>query len=459
MNPPPLSLHHRPLHVLAWLVLVATFPLIFMGGLVTTHGAGMSVPDWPNSYGYNMFTFPPSQWVGGIWYEHVHRLWGSLVGFLSILLCLAAWGPAAGDRARRRLSTGAWVFVGLAVLSALAVYGLRALEVISYDQRKRLDHLVVGVVSGALILGAAALSRRAEPRRWVRWLCTLVLVAVCVQGIKGGLRVSHVNLVLAMVHGCFAQIFFCLAAVTVVVTSRWWATAPDWSSAPTASAGRRIIAAGSVAFAAIFLQLVVGATMRHSDAGLAIPDLPLAFGKVLPPTDDAALAEANRIRARYASDPTIIDSRIRRHLAAPVTLGQVWAHYAHRVGAVVVTGVVLWLAWVAWRRRESLAGLVLAVVGLLAAQFTLGVLTVLWRKPADIASMHVATGALLLMCVAVLTIRACRLYSTRFRAAPVLGYDPLALAPEQATEVAVPVDSGSIHRPVRAPVPVASSTP
>src|SRR5678810_1480779 len=79
------------MHLLAVLTACATFPLIFMGGLVTSHGAGMSVPDWPNSYGYNMFTFPPSKWVGGIFYEHTHRLMGTVVGMLAIALAIAAW--------------------------------------------------------------------------------------------------------------------------------------------------------------------------------------------------------------------------------------------------------------------------------------------------------------------------------------------------------------------------------
>src|SRR5687768_9580835 len=83
--------YNRPLHVLALLTAAATFPLIFMGGLVTSHGAGMSVPDWPNSYGYNMFTFPPSKWVGGIFYEHTHRLMGAVVGMLAIALAAVAW--------------------------------------------------------------------------------------------------------------------------------------------------------------------------------------------------------------------------------------------------------------------------------------------------------------------------------------------------------------------------------
>src|SRR6266481_6016971 len=84
--------YNPTLHRLALLTAVATFPLIFMGGLVTSHQAGMSVPDWPNSYGYNMFLFPPHLWIGGILYEHTHRLMGTVVGFCSILLVLHAWG-------------------------------------------------------------------------------------------------------------------------------------------------------------------------------------------------------------------------------------------------------------------------------------------------------------------------------------------------------------------------------
>ena len=62
-----------------------------MGGLVTSYHAGMSVPDWPNSYGYNMFLFPPSQWVGGILYEHTHRLMGTVVGMCAMALAAWAW--------------------------------------------------------------------------------------------------------------------------------------------------------------------------------------------------------------------------------------------------------------------------------------------------------------------------------------------------------------------------------
>src|ERR1044071_8580984 len=83
--------HNPALHLMALLTAAATFPLIFTGGLVTSHGAGMAVWDWPNSYGYNMFLFPPNQWVGGILYEHTHRLMGTVVGFLAIVLAVYAW--------------------------------------------------------------------------------------------------------------------------------------------------------------------------------------------------------------------------------------------------------------------------------------------------------------------------------------------------------------------------------
>src|SRR3954453_20760432 len=186
------------LHRLALLTAVATFALIFMGGLVTSHAAGMSVPDWPNSYGYNMFTFPPSKWIGGIFYEHTHRLMGTVVGMLSIALTIIAW--------------------------------------------------------------------KSEPRRWVRWLCASVLGAVIFQGVLGGLRVVLVKLDLAIVHACVAQAFFCLAALTAIVTSRWWHSASALSATDENPRGAQLIALGVACLFAVYLQLIVGAAMRHYDA-------------------------------------------------------------------------------------------------------------------------------------------------------------------------------------------------
>ena len=327
--------YNSRLHLIAVLTACATFPLIFMGGLVTSHGAGMSVPDWPNSYGYNMFLFPPRLWIGGILYEHTHRLMGTVVGMLSIALTIWAW--------------------------------------------------------------------RFENRRWVRWLATSVLFAVIFQGVLGGLRVVLVKLDLAIVHACFAQAFFCLAALVAVVTSRWWMEADDRSRSDAAASGRRLITACVFAVILIYSQLIVGATMRHYQAGLAVPDVPLAYGKLIPRTDANSLSVYNQYRAWDLHLP-------------PVTAGQIWLHMGHRLGAVLVTMVVLYVVTVAFlrfRRERSVRNPAILLLVLLFTQITLGVLTVVMRKPADIASAHVAVGALTLVTMFVLTVRAIRLFAKR----------------------------------------------
>jgi cytochrome c oxidase assembly protein subunit 15 len=83
--------YHPALFWFAVLNAVTTFLLIGLGGLVTSHEAGMSVPDWPTTYGYNMFFFPISDWVGGIFYEHSHRLLASGVGLLTTILAVWIW--------------------------------------------------------------------------------------------------------------------------------------------------------------------------------------------------------------------------------------------------------------------------------------------------------------------------------------------------------------------------------
>lgn len=100
------------MHWLALLTVACTLPLIFVGALVTTHDAALSVPDWPTSYGYNMFLFPLSKMVGGIFYEHSHRLIGSLVGALTVALTVWAW-----MRERRR---------EVRILAAVALVGVIA---------------------------------------------------------------------------------------------------------------------------------------------------------------------------------------------------------------------------------------------------------------------------------------------------------------------------------------------
>ena len=81
----------RWLHRFAWFLAASTLLLITAGGMVTSTDSGLSVPDWPNTYGRFMFLFPLDNMVGGIFYEHGHRLIASTVGFLTIILAIWIW--------------------------------------------------------------------------------------------------------------------------------------------------------------------------------------------------------------------------------------------------------------------------------------------------------------------------------------------------------------------------------
>jgi cytochrome c oxidase assembly protein subunit 15 len=167
--------------------------------------------------------------------------------------------------------------------------------------------------------------------------------------------------------------------------------------------GKRLIFAGILTIAVVYCQLIIGAIMRHEQAGLAIPDVPLVYGTFLPPSTPAELGEANVMRAW-------------KYRLPPVTLGQIWIHYAHRLGALVVSFVVVALVThvlLFHRRRGELIRPALALLGLLFTQLVLGLATVYYGKPADVASAHVAVGALVLVTSFTLTVRASRLYKPR----------------------------------------------
>ena len=102
-------------HPLALALCAATFVLILVGGLVTNTGAALAVPDWPTTFGYNMFLYPPSKMVGGILYEHSHRLLGAAVGVLTIALAASLW---IGEPRR-------WLrWLGVAALVAVSLQGV-----------------------------------------------------------------------------------------------------------------------------------------------------------------------------------------------------------------------------------------------------------------------------------------------------------------------------------------------
>ncbi len=258
-----------------------------------------------------MFAFPPSKWVGGIFYEHGHRLIASGVGFLTMLL--AAW---------------LWL---------------------------------------------------ADPRSWMRRLGVAALGSVILQGALGGLTVLFfLPAPISTAHAGLAEIFFCMTVAISLFTS------PAWLRGEDRMDDARLRRLATTTTALIYLQILVGATMRHTEAGLAIPDFPWMFGRIIPDHWDGAIA----------------------------------IHFAHRVGALVVTVSVLATAshiWAHHRSRAQLLRPALIIVGLVAVQVTLGALTVLTRRDVWINSVHLVCGALVLATSIVITLRGWRI---RFAGAP-----------------------------------------
>jgi cytochrome c oxidase assembly protein subunit 15 len=170
--------------------------------------------------------------------------------------------------------------------------------------------------------------------------------------------------------------FFCLIVGIALFTS------PEWLNARAASAIddgqlRRLTLIVTIL---IYVQILIGATMRHLGAGLAIPDFPLSFGHVLPPA-----------------------------WPLPVAI-----HFAHRVGALAITLLTLATAWAVWSRHRNRPRLTRPAVFLVAAvatQATLGALVVLSRRQPILNTLHVVTGAVVLGTALVLTLRT---YRVRF---------------------------------------------
>jgi heme a synthase len=292
--------HHR----FVKLVVACTILLIAAGGMVTSTGSGLSVPDWPTTYGWNMFTFPLSKWVGGIRYEHSHRLIASTVGFLTILLAAWTW----------------WV----------------------------------------------------DPRRWVRRLGFAALGAVILQGLLGGITVLFfLPPAVSIGHAALAQLFFCLTVTMAVVTSPRWKNTVSPVNDPML---RRVATLTTVL---IYAQILLGATMRHTHAGLAIPDFPYAFGHVIPPVWNTGVA----------------------------------IHFAHRVGALIVTLAILATAGHVFYhhgRRRELARPALLLLFLVSMQVTLGAFVIWSGKDPVINTAHVVNGALTLGTSLLLTLRSRR---------------------------------------------------
>jgi len=212
---------------------------------------------------------------------------------------------------------------------------------------------------------------RREPKRRVRVLGFCAFGAVIAQGILGGLTVLFfLPPAISVAHAGLAEIFFCLNVSIAVMTSKWWSS-PGGASAPLG-------VAPAILPALVYAQILIGAVMRHLQAGLAIPDFPLSFGRIVPPFTSTAIA----------------------------------VNYMHRLGAVIVAIAVVAVAsrLLAARVLRLPAAMLIAAV---IAQICLGAATVWSHKQPVITSLHVMTGAATLALSLITALATRRLASER----------------------------------------------
>jgi protoheme IX farnesyltransferase len=186
----------RWLHRFAWLLVVATFFLIVAGASVTSNRAGLAVPDWPATYEHHLWRFPLEKMVGGIFYEHGHRLIASIVGLMTTALTL-------------------WIF---------------------FTEKQR---------------------------PWLRKLAIAALAGVILQGLLGGLTVKLLlPPSVSIAHAALAQAFFCVTVALALVTGARWETGDK-------PAHSKLLTGLALALtAAVYIQLILGASIRHSERGL-----------------------------------------------------------------------------------------------------------------------------------------------------------------------------------------------
>ena len=292
----------------------STLFLIFVGALVKSHEVGLSVPDWPTTYGYQMFSFPFSDMVGGIFYEHGHRMIATIVGFMTLIL-----------------------------------------SVIVYFSNSRI---------------------------WIKKITFLALGLVILQGIFGGLTVLlFLPAYISIIHAILAQTFLMLTILIAYSLSKESMNKLDEEKINYIFLTRP----AAYVIITIYLQLIDGAIMRHTESGLAIPDFPLSAGYLFP---------------TFNQDMINIIQSMHFDAGLPyVDLYQIVIHYCHRIGALLVALSIIYFVWrsinlnIISKRMRQLTAL---LITLFIIQISLGAITIWTLKNPLITSMHVLNGAMLL---------------------------------------------------------------
>ncbi|MFL3045292.1 MAG: COX15/CtaA family protein [Candidatus Neomarinimicrobiota bacterium] len=299
---------------LSKLLVISTLLLIFAGALVKSHEVGLSVPDWPTSYGYQMFSFPLNDMIGGIFYEHGHRMIATVIGLMTLIL-------------------------------AFAIY-------------------------------------HTDDRLWLKKTAFFALGLVIIQGLFGGLTVLlFLPTPVSVIHAILAQIFLIVTVLIAYGLSKERANRNPNDSID--HKGLRFPAYLVAGF--VFIQLIIGALMRHTQSGLAIPDFPLSGGYIIPAFNQEML---NSIQSMQFESGLPF-----------VTLSQIIIHYLHRMGALAVAISIGWLTLKIIQSKISNERLYRSIgflITLLIIQIILGAFTIWSIKEPFITSIHVVNGAVIL---------------------------------------------------------------
>ncbi len=274
----------------ACLTAFSTIFLLLAGALVTSTGSGLAVPDWPLSFGTLM---PPM--VGGIFFEHGHRLIAGSVAILTVIQSIILW--------------------------------------------------------------------KFEPRTWVKKLGFAAVGIVLLQATLGGMTVLlKLPAQVSIAHACLAQIYFCTSVIIATVTSPFWKE-PVNNPIPAMLGGDTLVNLCLLINLGFFAQLLMGASMRHLGAALAIPDFPTAFGQMIPP-------------------------------AWSFEIGLQFAHRTWAFALVILVGMVAYQIQTKHFTQLRLTITVGFLLMLMSIQILLGAMIIWLKKPVPMTSTHLVIGAL-----------------------------------------------------------------
>ncbi len=228
------------------------------------------------------------------------------------------------------------------------------IEKVRLEHGHRLVGALIGILSIVCVIGTFVVTKLKS----LRLLSVGVLLAVIIQGIMGGLRVTEVSTHLAITHGIFGQLVFCLIILLALMHSR---EARDRRSHPEQMMRSPYKTLGLSFFALVAGQLIIAATMRHYDWGMVIPDAPLAFGQLIPEINSLAVG----------------------------------LNYTHRVLAAVILAFAI-AALIIVRLQPQLFHVMAGLLFFVCVQIALGLFTV-WSGLASVpTTFHVTNGAIVL---------------------------------------------------------------